>query len=754
VEPTDKTSAFGGREGLPADPQLASRDAGAGLEGLVLNGAYRIEEKLSEGGMGIVYKATQIALGRTVAIKTILAGARPEDMVVQRFFREARLLSQLSHPNVVQVIDFASAEPGPIYFMVMEYLRGESLEAYVATKKHLTAETVLELMAQICAGVEAAHHNQVIHRDLKPSNIFLTRITGSAIPAVKILDFGLAKNAPGASPSSSITRTGVVMGTPGYSAPEQMQGGTESDPRTDVYSLGAILYFLLTGNGPYQGQTFQSVLVKQMTRPPDPVDISQSRLPEARAIESICHKAMSIDPADRYQTPAELFADLEAVYRPGDTPSSQALPTRMERRPGRAAPPRRRAAALLYAGLLAVLIGIAAAAWWLLRPPHAGTDGPAPAGATAPGVTATDITFGMSAPFSGPAKELGRSMRTGIDTCFRQVNQAGGVHGRKLRLVALDDGYEPKRTAQNMHLLLDEHHVFGFIGNVGTPTSEVALPLALDRKRLFFAPYTGAALLRHDPPDRYVFNYRASYAEETSAIVRYLVDVKHLPPGAIAVFAQKDAYGEAGFAGVAKAVRKYKYDPDQLLRVGYVRNTTHIDEAVDAMLRHRKRVRAVIMVATYQPAALFIKRLKDQNLDAVFANISFVGSEALAEDLRELGPKYCAGVIVTQVVPHFGSDATAVLKYRQRLQKYFPEESPGFISLEGYLAALVLVRGLQDAGDNLTPDTVVDSLEAIHGLDLGVGKPITFGPSEHQASHKVWGTVLDESGTYKILDMD
>src|SRR5262249_48346836 len=174
------------------------------------------------------------------------------------------------------------------------------------------------------------------------------------------------------------------------------------------------------------------------------------------------------------------------------------------------------------------------------------------------GVTDSEIRFGISAPFTGPAKELGQHMKRGIETAFNVANAKGGVYGRQLRLVAADDGYEPARAAVTMKQLYERDQVFGLIGNVGTPTAVVALPYALDRKMLFFGAFTGAGLLRNDPPDRYVFNYRASYAEETAAVVNYLVKVRRLLPEQIAVFAQQDAYGDSGFAGVEKAIRSLR----------------------------------------------------------------------------------------------------------------------------------------------------------------------------------------------------
>jgi len=147
-----------------------------------------------------------------------------------------------------------------------------------------------------------------------------------------------------------------------------------------------------------------------------------------------------------------------------------------------------------------------------------------PQGSAVRGVTDSEIRFGISAPFTGPAKELGQNMKLGIEAAFNVANANGGVYGRRVRLVAADDGYEPARTAVTMPQLYEKDQVFGLVGNVGTPTAVVALPYALDRKMLFFGAFTGAGLLRNDPPDRYVFNYRASYAEETAAVVNYLVD--------------------------------------------------------------------------------------------------------------------------------------------------------------------------------------------------------------------------------------
>jgi ABC-type branched-subunit amino acid transport system substrate-binding protein len=306
-------------------------------------------------------------------------------------------------------------------------------------------------------------------------------------------------------------------------------------------------------------------------------------------------------------------------------------------------------------------------------------------GRTIRGVTNSEILLGMAAPFTGSAKELGHQMKLGVETAFNLANESGGINGRQVKLTAADDGYEPARTAEAMKQLYEGQQVFGFIGNVGTPTAVVALPYALEHRTLFFGAFTGADLLRRDPPDRYVFNYRASYAEETNAVVRYPVNVRRLRPEQIAVFAQRDAYGDAGFAGVAKAIRALHGDDSSILRFDYERNTVDVDDAVSSLGGHKPAIKAVVMVATYRAAARFIGKTRDLFPSMIYTNVSFVGSTALADELMLLGPRYANGVIVTQVVPAVDGYASVNLRYKNALAKYFPGEPPDYVSLEGYV---------------------------------------------------------------------
>jgi ABC-type branched-subunit amino acid transport system substrate-binding protein len=359
----------------------------------------------------------------------------------------------------------------------------------------------------------------------------------------------------------------------------------------------------------------------------------------------------------------------------------------------------------------------------------------------------------MSAPFSGAAKELGRSMKVGIDVAFAQVNEAGGVNGRRLRLAAMDDGYDPARALAAVKALREKYQVLGYLGNVGSQAASDMLPWVLDQRLLVFGTLSGARVLRQEPPDRYVFNFRPSYQEETIAAVKYLVELRRVRPADIAVFCQDDAFGEAGWDGVAKALRRYRIDPATVVKATYKRNTADVDEAVKA-LRQRHGVRAVVMVATYKAAARFIGKVRAAGLDPIFTNVSPVGSNELAEELRALGPGVANGVVVTQVVPLPTSSATAILRYRDALKRYAPDEPPDFLSLEGWVLANLLVEGLKRAGPAPTGEKLVEALEGLRDLDLGIGAPLAFGPSEHQASHKLWGTMLDGQGRYHTIDLE
>ena len=237
-------------------------------------------------------------------------------------------------------------------------------------------------------------------------------------------------------------------------------------------------------------------------------------------------------------------------------------------------------------------------------------------------------------------------------------------------------------------------------------------------------------------------------------MVRYLVKLRRIPIRQIAVFAQQDTYGDAGFAGVSKAVRALGVSDAAIVRLNYKRNTVDVDDAINQLKLQKPPIKAVVMVATYRAAAKFIEKTHDLFPGMLYSNVSFVGSTALADELMLLGPRYASGVIVTQVVPAVSGYSSIVLEYKNALAKYFPGEAPDYVSLEGYVAANVLIQGLKRAGPQLDTEKLIEILENTRNFDLGLGANLGFGRAEHQASHKIWGTALDDNGKYQALELE
>jgi len=334
-------------------------------------------------------------------------------------------------------------------------------------------------------------------------------------------------------------------------------------------------------------------------------------------------------------------------------------------------------------------------------------------------------------------------MKRGIEAYFAKVNATGGVHGRSVKLIALDDGYEPARAAANMRKLIDDEKVFAVLGNPGTPTAAVSVPIANAKHIPLFGAFTGAGLLRKTPPDRYVINFRASYAQETAEMVRGITELG-IRPDEIAFFTQNDAYGDAGYNGGIAALKKLGYaSAERLPHARYPRNTVDVEGAVARLLDPTLKPRAIIMIGAYKPCAKFIRLAKHNGLRALFVNVSFVIGDSL---VRELGGD-ADGVIVTQVVPPIDADLPAVREYRDEV----PSDVRGYVSLEGFLAARAFVEGLVRAGATTTPEGFIDALEVAGPIDLGLGEPMEITKSRHQLSNRVWPTIVD-GGQFRLLD--
>lgn len=359
---------------------------------------------------------------------------------------------------------------------------------------------------------------------------------------------------------------------------------------------------------------------------------------------------------------------------------------------------------------------------------------------------AEEIKIGMTAALSGPVSYLGRSMRAGIESCFAEVNAAGGIHGRRLRLVARDDAYDPATAASNMQALIGQDQVLGIIGSVGTPTALKTVPIARANGVLFFGAMTGASILRPQKLDPVIVNFRASYAEETSTMVDAIL-ARGIRPEEIAFFTQDDSFGDDGYQGALAALKARGFAAGATLPHGrYTRGTLDVEDALIALLDAKRPIKAVIMVAAYAPSAKFIRLARQMFSDVLFLNVSFVGSAALKTALGDAGE----GVIVTEIVPPVTSDLPGVAAYRAALTRYAPETTQGVISLEGYLAARSLVEGLKAAGPNPSRARLIAAFRTLGSFDIGLDEPLVLDASDPQASHRVWPMVI-RNGAFEPL---
>ena len=353
---------------------------------------------------------------------------------------------------------------------------------------------------------------------------------------------------------------------------------------------------------------------------------------------------------------------------------------------------------------------------------------------SAQGVTADTIVLGQSASLSGPLEELGREMKAGAEAYFNAVNDAGGVNGRKIKLLSLDDAGMPDRTKTNTLKLLNEENVFALFGYTGTYSINPMLQMVEKNKVPFFAPASGDLTTR-DPVSRYVFNIRASYNEETEKIVDQLVR-RGLTK--IALFYQNDAYGRAGLAALERALRARK---SNILIFGSAdRNSVNV--ASSAQTISKSGAQAVIVVAVASTASAFIREMKRLGSGAQFCLLSSVGAKTVAALLGDDG----RGVEVSQVVPLPYSDSEPL--GREYLKRIGGPGKASFASIEGYIAASVFVEGLKKAGKSLTRESFVDALDKLGSVDLR-GYRVKFSADNHNGSSLVELTVLGTGGNYK-----
>jgi eukaryotic-like serine/threonine-protein kinase len=289
----------------PADPFI---------DRTILGGQFHLTKKIGTGGMGSVYQAIQVDMNRPVAIKILHPKLATRKDLASRFRREARAMSQLTHPNTVKVFMYGQLEEGGamggLLYIVMEYLEGRNLNRAVKREGPLSLERAVAILIQVCGALQEAHNEGIVHRDLKPENIFLCR-QGEYTDYPKVLDFGLAKVTerqmrPG---SIQLTQEGMVFGTPEFMSPEQAQGKT-LDARSDIYSLAVILYEALTGKLPFDARTPMEYIQKHVLEPPIPIN---QRIPDLHFPEGVWQaiaRALAKSPADRFQSAMEFGAAL------------------------------------------------------------------------------------------------------------------------------------------------------------------------------------------------------------------------------------------------------------------------------------------------------------------------------------------------------------------------------------------------------------------------------------------------------------
>ncbi|NJA88898.1 ABC transporter substrate-binding protein [Rhodocyclus tenuis] len=352
-------------------------------------------------------------------------------------------------------------------------------------------------------------------------------------------------------------------------------------------------------------------------------------------------------------------------------------------------------------------------------------------------VDPTTLNFGMSAPFSGPNGAYGLEMRDIIAAYFQQINASGGIHGRKLQLVALDDGYETERAVANARALVEEKKVFGLIASYGSSTTQAAVNEVLGPAGVpLVGAISGSDAIRQSPKthpnNRYVFNTRASYADECEAIIGQLTS---LGLNRIAVLYQNDAFGTSGLDGIASALRKRGLTT---VAAGAVeRNSLDVGAAAQAVAQANPQ--AVIMVALYKPTAAFVRQMKKFGQNPQFVTLSPVGADLL---VRELGDD-ARGIGISQVMPYPWNEVTPVVREYQRLLA--KGARPSYYGLEAYIMARTLIDALRKSGRELSREKLIGSLESMQNLDLG-GYHISYSPRDHSGSHFVDLTVVGNGG--------
>jgi len=367
-----------------------------------------------------------------------------------------------------------------------------------------------------------------------------------------------------------------------------------------------------------------------------------------------------------------------------------------------------------------------------------------------PGITEDTILIGSSSALSGHAGYLGSQYTLGSKAWFNEINAMGGIHGRKINFLTYDDEYKPDKTLSNTKKLISDDQVFMLFDYVGTPTSVKIIDLVHQADIPAFGFFTGAEALR-TPYRPNIFHVRASYYLEAEGAIEYFVD--HLGFNKIAVMYQDDAFGLAVLSGVQLSLRKRGLEI--VATDTFTRGSLDLDVPINSI--SSSDAEAVIMVGTYSPLAKFIKGMHQADAFPYFHTVSFVGSEAFGKAILEQGvdPLYFDQIIVTQVVPSPRSDdLSVILDYRRHLEKHFPDETPNYVSLEGYVNARVLTEVLQNTGQNLDRKSLIREFETTTNLSVGIGRTLSYGTFDHNGFSSIFYSRLHNDGHFKVFELE
>lgn len=704
------------------------------LIGTTLGGKYVIEAKIARGGMGSIYRGHIQKSGLVVAIKILHENLQENVQDQRRFLREAKSLGEVKHKNVVALIDSGQTEEGRLY-LVLEYLYGQTMAELLKDEGRVPLEMIMSLMLQVLDGAEAAHQKGIVHRDLTPYNVIIARMSNNA-EVVKLVDFGIAKAKDG---SADVTQQGTTVGTPGYLSPEQITGQADIDARSDIYSLGALLYYMLSGRKPYNGPHAAAILTKQMTAPPDPIDLEE--LGYARSLGPVLDKALARDPKDRHQSVAELREALQratGVMVPAsvsDGELKRTLSNYRKTHPGRHSSfgndPLQAALATVKKrearrrGLIAavVLLAAVAGAWALMQTkPKPVVVEPAsqPAIAASAPVEVKPVRFGISA-------DMGllraKAYVAGIDAAFNAYNAEAGA--KRVHLVVLDDGGQVERAKANT-MRMAEANIAAMFGNTKTETAQAGFGEVRGSDVVYFAPMTGSAYLRKKPYKPTVFHYRPTYVEEATALVESLTKTHKVPPTSVGIFAEDTddgfACAKAGLEALEAAAHK------KGLRPVLARFAPGAPTVQAASTLSNGKVKGVLLCSETDAAGDLVASLASKHI--AMALTSRIDPQAIADMAR--GMPEPPPLAFAQVVPP-PSDPV----FRERVPKWKTSAA----AYEGYVVGKLMTTALKLAEHDA--EKLAEAFAQMKDVDVGTG-PVHFSHEQHEGSQKVWLLELNE----------